>query len=221
MKMPPSVEKAAARFDNMTVRERALVTAAALAGVLMIWMLSFMDPINGKRKSLNDEMSALRTSIESVTASMSEASADPGSIALAKEKKLQVQLDAVNTKLAATSAGLIPPQRMVQVIRDVLDRQHDITLVSLHNKPVTNLIEPVRDEAAGAPPPESTGPYMHPVELVLEGRYLDVLAYLKALEALPWRFYWKVLELRTTEYPTNSVRIELGTLSMDKEWLGV
>jgi MSHA biogenesis protein MshJ len=221
MKLPPSIEKAAARFDNMTIRERTLVTAAALAGVLMIWMLSFMDPINSKRKNLNDEMSGLRAAIESITTSMDGSSADPGSIALAKEKKLQVQLGEVNAKLAATSAGLIPPERMVQVIRDVLDRQHDITLVSLHNKPVTDLIEPVHNEAEGAPPPESTGPYMHPVELVLEGRYLDVLAYLKTLEALPWRFYWKVLELRSTDYPTNRVRIELGTLSMDKEWLGV
>jgi MSHA biogenesis protein MshJ len=62
---------------------------------------------------------------------------------------------------------------------------------------------------------------MHPVEIVVEGAYLDVLEYLRALESLEWRFYWKVLELKTTRYPINRVRIELSTLSMDKEWIGV
>jgi MSHA biogenesis protein MshJ len=220
MKLAASIEKSAARFDAMTLRERSLVTGAILVAVLMVWVLSFMDPIASKRNALNDEMANLQATLES-GGLPEEATDDPAGIARAQEKKLKATLDEVNAKLAATSAGLIPPERMVQVIRDVLDRQHDVTLVSLHNKAVADLIEPVPGETPGAPPPESAGPYMHPVELVLEGRYLDVLAYLQALEALPWRFYWKVLELRTTAYPINRVRIELGTLSMDKEWLGV
>lgn len=219
MKLPTSVRKAAARFDALTLRERLLVTAATLVAVLMIWMLSFMDPIAKQRNALNNEEAEIQAAMNSA-ASPESLPDDPGRIALAKAQKLKLALDEVNAKLAATSAGLIPPERMVQVIRDVLDRQHNVTLVSLHNKPVTELAEPVR-ESADAPLPESMGPYMHPVELVLEGRYLDVLAYLQALEALPWSFYWKVLELRTTQYPVNRVRIELGTLSMDKEWLGV
>ena len=54
---------------------------------------------------------------------------------------------------------------------------------------------------------------------MLEGRYLDVLAYLEALEALPWHFYWRRLELTATSYPTNRVRVELGTVSMGSEWI--
>ena len=48
-----------------------------------------------------------------------------------------------------------------------------------------------------------------------------MLNYLQALEALPWRFRWKTLDLTTKQYPVNRVRIELSTLSMDKTWLGV
>ncbi|HTE39516.1 MAG TPA: hypothetical protein VK629_01730, partial [Steroidobacteraceae bacterium] len=65
------------------------------------------------------------------------------------------------------------------------------------------------------------GPFIHPLEIVVEGNYLDVLRYLQSVESLPWRFYWQALELKQTEYPTNRVRIRLNTLSMDKEWLGV
>ncbi len=78
---------------------------------------------------------------------------------------------------------------------------------------------------AGPDPGQSAssiaGPYLHPVELVIEGRYLDIVAYLHALEGLPWHFYWRVLELETKQYPLNRVRIELSTVSLDKEWIGV
>ena len=123
---------------------------------------------------------------------------------------------------------------MVQVIHDVLSHQRGVTLISLQNKPVTSLIKPprlpttpptrpMRELADGAAEPTTvaSGPYVHPVELIVEGQYLDVLQYLRALEALPWRFNWKVLELKTTTYPLNRVRIEMSTLSMDKDWIGV
>jgi MSHA biogenesis protein MshJ len=48
-----------------------------------------------------------------------------------------------------------------------------------------------------------------------------VLAYLHALESLEWRFYWRLLELESTAYPRNRVRIELSTLSLDRDWIGV
>jgi hypothetical protein len=39
------------------------------------------------------------------------------------------------------------------------------------------------------------GPYLHPVELVVRGDYLNVLAYLKELEAENWGFQWRRFEL--------------------------
>jgi MSHA biogenesis protein MshJ len=231
MNLPPAIEQLTARFDAMSLRERALVASALLAAIVMIWMLAILDPISGKERALNAEKSSLEEQITAAKLGMETANAtDPTTIALAKEKKLQATLDGINTQLASKSAGLIPPERMVQVIRDVLNRQHGISLVSLHNKPVTSLVQSVaplpakpgnEDEAAVAAEEPAAGPFVHPVEIVVEGSYLDVLAYLQALERLEWRFHWKVLDLETQRYPLNRVRIELSTLSMDKDWIGV
>ena len=108
---------------------------------------------------------------------------------------------------------------MVQVIHDVLSRQHGVRLVSLHNSPVATLVPGTAQGTQSSAP--SGGPYLHPVEIVVEGTYLDVLAYLHALESLEWRFYWRLLELESTAYPRNRVRIELSTLSLDRDWIGV
>lgn len=224
MKLPPAIEKTAARFDAMTVRERMLVLAAALTATGMLWTLAVLDPINARQRALNDE----KISLEAALGGTLDAAPDATGLALEREKKLQATLDDYDAKLTSTSHGLVPPERMVQVIHDVLDRQRGVRLLSMRNLPLTSLIQPAPPTAAAADQmdvqadaPVETGPYMHPVEIVLEGRYLDVLAYLRALEALPWRFYWKVLELHSDNYPSNVVRIELGTLSMDEEWLGV
>jgi MSHA biogenesis protein MshJ len=104
---------------------------------------------------------------------------------------------------------------MAEAIRDVLSRQKTLRLVSLRNLPALSLAE-----AKEAAQPRS-GPYLHPVEIVVEGSYLDTVLYVQALERLPWRFYWRRLELQTLDYPVNRVRIELGTLSMEKEWIGI
>lgn len=249
MNMPPAIEKMTARFDAMSLRERLLVAAVVLAGIVMIWMLAVLDPLSAKERALAAERTTLEEQISLAQQGIESANEnDPTLRALAKEKELQATLAGIDGQLASQAAGLIPPERMVQVIHDVLSRQRGLTLVSLHNKPVTSLVPPVEIKPAqpqtadatepaegteGEAQPEpadpqtlqvkhvETGPYVHPIELVIEGSYLDVLDYLKALEKLEWHFYWKVLDLETTRYPVNRVRIEMSTLSMEKDWIGV
>jgi MSHA biogenesis protein MshJ len=216
MKLPIALAKTLARFDALSMRERALVAGASLIGIVLLWAALIFDPMSVKQHALSAELTTLQQSIQLTTLSIQEtADADPTLIAQREETRLKTQLADINAQLATKSAGLIPPERMVQVIHDVLSRQQGVRLVSLHNSPVTTLVP---STAQGTP---SGGPYVHPVEIVVEGTYLDVLAYLHALESLEWRFYWRLLELESTAYPRNRVRIELSTLSLDTDWIGV
>jgi MSHA biogenesis protein MshJ len=232
MKLPAALEKLTYRFNHLSIRERALVCAATVVGLGMLWTLAMLDPLTAKQNYLASELASLQESISNATQNMeASAAADPVTASLKKEKQLQLSLEDINAQLASKSAGLIAPENMVQVIHDVLSREHGVRLISLHNKPVESLVPaPPKSKATAAadadtstlaPATPIAGPYVHPVELIVEGEYLDVLAYLHALEALPWRFYWKQLELESTAYPMNRVRIELSTLSMDKDWIGV
>lgn len=211
-----ALERAAARFNRMTVRERVIVSVASLAAVLMLWTLLVFDPQAARESTLRAELTTLETSIGAASDALaSDAASNPAVLARNEERNLKAQLEELNKELAAESSGLIAPERMVQVVHDVLTRQRGVRLISLHNKPVASLAPPTN----GAAP--SAGPYLHPIELVIEGRYLDVAAYLRALEKLPWRFYWKVLELETKQHPISRVRIEMSTLSLEREWIGV
>lgn len=210
----PAYSVLAGRFDRLTLRERLFVLAAAITVVVGAFKMLLLGPLDARGAQLSQQLSVLETGIKETARA---SAVDSSTAAYAQAADLQARLAAVNAELSSQSAGMIEPQRMVEVIHDVLSRQQGVVLVSMRNLEAIKLpLDAAGESATGTP-----RPYEHTVEIVLEGRYLDVLSYLEALEALPWRFYWRRLELTTTRYPLNRVRVELGTVSMGREWIGL
>jgi len=63
--------------------------------------------------------------------------------------------------------------------------------------------------------------YRHGLRATFEGGYLDILAYLRALEALPWRFLWDEVSLEVPRYPVARVTLTVYSLSLDDAWIGI
>lgn len=66
-------------------------------------------------------------------------------------------------------------------------------------------------------PPELV--YRHGVELTLEGRYLDMVNYLNALESMPVRLIWGTARLDAREHTQARLTLTLFTLSLEKDWM--
>jgi MSHA biogenesis protein MshJ len=229
------------RFNAMTLRERGMIAAAMLALLVLLWDQFLMNPLHARKQKLSQEIEEVQASVAVLTETIEGRAHDnPLTLAMEQKQSLTQSLAAVDAQLESASAGLIAPQRMLAALRDVLNSQQGLRLVSMRNFPVTSLTPPpvqpsqpnlsidnrlsieAKPHDNKTPVPiAATGPYVHSLELIVEGSYLDVMRYLQSVEALPWRFYWQVLELKTTEYPVNRVRVRLNTISMDKEWLGV
>jgi len=201
-----------ARYEALSLRERAIVSLAILALLVVSWDSLLMDPLRLKRSALEAELA--NASAFGVTPQSDDAS-DPRQVSIRRAGELQTQLQGLDAQLANTASGFVSSKRMIEVLHDMLDRQGRLGLVSIRNLPVTGLIAPA-DPAAPA-----RDPYVHAIEIVIDGQYADILDYLTALEALPWKFRWTSLDLSTAGYPRNRVRIELSTLSLDSTWLGV
>jgi MSHA biogenesis protein MshJ len=207
------------RFNAMSLRERAMVAAAVLAVIILAWDQFLMRPLDARKTELSQEITSIERNLKTLNDTIEgRVQGNPLSVAMEKKVSLTASLTAVDAQLQAESAGLIPPERMLQALRDVLDTQHGLRLISMRNLPVSSLASAADANGAQRPP---SGPFVHSLELVVDGGYLDVLRYLEKVESLPWKFYWQVLELKSTDYPLNRVRIRLNTLSMEKEWLGV
>jgi MSHA biogenesis protein MshJ len=194
------------RFDRLSLRERVLTAAATLTVLIAVFQVLVLQRLELQRKQLTQQLADI------VAAGNDTADGDAGAT-LQRTIALAGQLKQVTARLDSQSAGLIPPQRMTQVIHDVLSRQQGVTLISLRSDPPRELA------LADGPGAASKGPYVHSVVLVMQGQYLDVLAYLQALEGLPWHFYWQSLELDATHYPVTRVTVRLGTVSMSHDWI--
>jgi MSHA biogenesis protein MshJ len=219
------------RFTAMSLRERGLVFAALLAVLIVVWDSLLMKPLEQRKQALNQELQSVQENITQLASSLSgDGGGDSFTTALTQQQSLQQSLAAVDGQLQTLAAELIPPPRMVAALRDVLDHQQGLRLISLKNLPSYSLApaDPGTAAASAASistttlvPVSTTGPFVHPIEMIVEGDYLTVLNYLRAVEQLKWRFYWLSLDLNSTDYPKNRVRIMLNSLSMDRDWLGV
>jgi MSHA biogenesis protein MshJ len=206
------------RYELLSLRERAFVSIAILGILVASWDSILMEPLRMKRIALEAELAS--ASAFGVTPQADDAS-DPRQVSIKRAGELQTQLQGLDSQIANTASGFVSSKRMIEVLHDMLDRQGRLALVSIRNLPVTGLVTPADSDAdagAGAP---VRAPYVHAIEIVIDGQYADILDYLTALEALPWKFRWTSLDLSTAGYPRNRVRIELSTLSLDSTWLGV
>lgn len=229
-----AVKALAARFDGLSLRERILTGAAVLAVLITLFNVLVFERLELRRTQLAQQLTQIAATIAD-TAAAGDGS-DASAATLQRTIALTAKLSQVTARLNSRSAGLIPPQRMTQVIHDVLSRQQGVMLISLRSLAPYALIEGPDGKDAAAQPSDSDsaasqtvatatftrtseGPYVHSVEMVLQGRYLDVLTYLQALEGLQWHFYWQSLALDATRYPTTRVTVRLGTVSMSRDWI--
>jgi MSHA biogenesis protein MshJ len=228
-----------ARINRASLRERGLMFLAGVAAISVLWNQVVMTPLGVRRVVLAQSLDDIRVKANELTTSnpIDAAAAHYASLK-SRELALNRAIAEADEDLASAQNGLIEPTRMVSVLTDVLQRQKGLTLLRLRNLPVQSVLMPAAQAAAPASDPATAkatapaedptpapaaadvGPYLHPVELVVRGGYLDVLNYLKDLEAQPWGLQWRRFEFVTTE-DGPEYRIEFTTLSMAPNWLGV
>jgi MSHA biogenesis protein MshJ len=221
-KVRPLVE----RLDAFSLRERALIFGAGVALLYVAWHSLLMDPLTARGKAAELHLADARSQMAMSEQIRSAVAQDPAVEAALRNGALAARLAVLDANLNSVAHGYVAPERMTELLRSLLSEQRGLTLVSLTNLPVESLSLPsVSKQAAASTPaaiaPDDRGPFLHPVEMVVEGDYGSVVVYLRALEALPWRIHWQRVELTAGDYPVNRVRIVIGALSLSRYWMTV
>jgi MSHA biogenesis protein MshJ len=209
------------RVDALTLRERLIIFSAGVALVYIAWQTLVMDPLAGRAHSAEQRLAQVREQMTAIDALGTAASQDPTVGAALRNDALAQRLAALDGELSSIAKGYVAPERMTELLRALLADQHGLKLVSLANLPVESLAHSSGPKADAPLADDDRGPFLHPVEIVVEGDYASVVAYLRAVESLPWRIQWRKLELTAGEYPVNRVRLVIGALSLSRDWLGV
>ena len=207
------------RVDAMALRERVLIMIALLGIIALIWDALLMQPIDRARRMAEPQVENLRLELDRINNSIAEAANaarnDPELALRAELSQARQKLSSLKASLDGLTGGLIAPEEMVEVLKNVLARTAPLKLLRLQTLDPQPLASLVPGEVL------PTQIYRHQVEIELEGSYLEVLGFLTEIEKLPWQFYWDKLELVTDTYPRTRVTITLGTLGREEAWIGV
>lgn len=228
--MKAQLLKLQAKIDAMSMRERAMVFAAAAAAIVFMLYALLLDPLFVRQKILRDQISQQQNNMQGIdaeiTATVQAHAIDPDQPNRARLAAIRAASDKLSASLRTMHNSLVPPERIAPLLETILKANTRLRLVSMKSLPVSPLIggaldgDPAAPEAAPATPAQAgRAIYRHGVELTVRGNYLDMVNYMDALEAMPTQLFWGKARLDVEDYPNARLTLRLYTLSLDKKWM--
>lgn len=209
------------RIDGLALRERALIMISALVLLWALWDNLLMQPLNRHHHNQHERIQTLQGQVETFqqlgAQIVARAGQDPNAELREKIANIRKSITGLDERLRDMTAELVDPKDMASMLEAVLQRNHDLRLLQLRSLKSASLM--VGEESAGEG--ESALIYRHPVEIVFEGRYLEVLGYLSSLESLPWELFWDSIHIEIVDYPRSRITLVVHTLGLREGLLGV
>ena len=225
------------KVDNATLRERAMIFAAAAVVLIALLNVVLIEPELVQQRRLSHEIAQRQADIKGMQDQLQALAlvrkSDPDRDSRRRLDTLKKQIAEVETALAEEQRKFAPPEQVGALLGEMLSRNRKLLLVDMRTLPVATLNgsdagKPAAQSPqspAGAAKPGAAGVdakiYRHGVEITVTGTYLDLLAYLKDLEKLPNQMYWGKLDLSVAAYPQVTLKLSVYTLSLDPAWLVV
>lgn len=227
--MNPLWQKANAKLDAMSLRERVLTFFALLVVLIAVAYLLLISPLLGKQKRVSEQISQqqkLMQDMQSQLAALEKARMDePNSPMQQRLKQSKKALAEAEEMLRGQSKRLVEPEKMVSLLEQVLRKNERLHLVNLQTLGVTPLLDKPAVTPSGASGVNVVSTdkqvFKHGVQITLQGSYADLLQYLSALEKAPVQMFWGAAQMKVVQHPTVELTLTLYTLSLDKTWLQV
>lgn len=231
------------KFEALNTRERWMVSGALLVVVYAAINTLLLSPVMARQTVIKNEIATDHAQIQGLTQQINQYALqhviDPDALNKQRITELQNQLQLLETQLSGLQTTLISPDKMPELLRSLLKKNGKLKLIALNTLPTQGLLDDVPDDTNPAasraveatahtstPIKQDAPVYKHGVEITVEGRYLDLLAYVSELEKMPWHVLWSKAALNTEEpsssvWPSNRLKLTVYTLSLDKTWLSI
>jgi MSHA biogenesis protein MshJ len=205
------------RVDNATLRERVLLFGAAALVLAYVLNALLIQPLRDTQRRLGHEVAQSERELRIVQTELQrlarERQADPEAQMRKRAADLRAEVTALDARIQQEQRLFTTPQRMREVLEEMLERDKRLRLVDLKTLPVADL--------AAAQGQLARRVFRHGIELTVAGSYLDLYAYLAALEKIPTQLYWGRVEMSVASYPVATLKLTVYTLSFDQAWLVV
>lgn len=208
----------ATRIDAMSIRERALIFITVLVALYFLAVNILFGPLNSQNDRLQQQIELKRQETQALEAQVQAVAStgeEPDGAKRRKITALKESLNNMDAELVRVTTGLVPPKEMARLIEQMLLKNRGLQVMKVESIPAAALLEETGSAVSG------TMVYKHGMLIEFKGGYLDILRYLKSLEALPWKVFWGQVTLKTEKYPESRVSLLIYTLSTHEAWIGL
>lgn len=206
-------------------RERVILLFAFVCIVGVLTYVGWVEPALQARSAAIARMLEQQRLLATVQAQRAQTQrvlgSDPNTAVRERVEAVRRELEGIDRKLAQLRGTLLAPERMSGVLQGLLGTDRRVRLVSMRNLPAAPLdaVDATKVDARGNAL-RAAQVFRHGIEVVVEGRHRDLLAYVDRLERQPWQLFWEQVTL-TADNPRTTLRLTLYTLSLDEAWLVV
>ena len=237
-------------FTARLPRERLIVALAAVGGIVFLGYSYAIEPAllrSAKAQREAAGMPVVTATLRQQAKQLLASAKDPDAPLRAELALAETEFAKQSERFHEVERSLIPPAEMSTLLETMLKRSRGLELVSLRSLPPVSLLPDTSktgDKPAAAPAPVATAAgipvtaepvtsasgasagsggqlYKHGIELKIAGNYLDLTAYVQALELAAPILLWGRLDLVTERYPRSVMTLTVHTLSMDTSWLAL
>ena len=232
--MNESWKNYSAKFLTISPREQYLILFAGLFAIIFL-LFTFgieenANKITRLEKQINQAKNSINTSQSTIDVLQQSLNKDPN---IAVEKQISIyakKLSTIDDALLLLTSDLINPIQMRFALIDLLKTQPTVSLLSfevieaqpikLSNENEKDAVQSTANKSENESKP-SLVLYKHGIKLTLKGSYFQLRDYLKQLEKLEWKFFWKDFDYQLKAYPHSELKIEMYSLSTKQEFIGV
>ena len=215
------------RIDALSLRERAVVFLALLFTLFLMANNVVFSSLRQEQQRLSREVTSKLDELHNISDQTQEIRAklaqNPEVLAQASIVDLRRRLAVEESSVANIVRGLVSPRDMSRLVQQILSKNQALQVVRVENLPAEPLEEdkPAANATGVAATSKPTPVYKHGMRIELRGRYLDIVRYLRALEAMPSKVFWGEVRFASDEYPYSRVTLVIYTISLNKAWLEV
>jgi MSHA biogenesis protein MshJ len=202
------------KFSQLNRREKILILIVGWVLTLFIAFTFILEPqltsLTEVKREVESEKQTININKQQIDLALLQLKQDPNKSIDKEYQQLTIKSQTLSFELSEVVASLVSPSQMAVLLETVLQGSTSLKLVSLESLPAEQLIDGENN----------AGYFVHPVKIVLQGKFFDIDAYLSQLETLPVNYYWRTFDYEVEKYPIAALTLVVYTLGSDEDFIG-
>ena len=212
------------KYQGLTLREKTIML---ISGLIMIGFGSFSLILEPQYVAWQQQIISSDKILQTINVTQTQIEQIELKLNQELNRELKEEINQLKQRhqlilknLSNQQLALVAKTEMADILKTLLQDNSELTLMALRSLEP----QPILFTASSSDTEmkeKSPLLFKHTILLDVEGNYFAVVDFLQQIEQANAKILWQSVDYTVLEYPTALVKIEVFTLSTDKEFIGV